>query len=124
MPHLTVEYSANTAGSFDPRSLAEDLHQAVVTIAGGRAGGCKTRFVRQDEVYIADGSPHYAMVHLEIALLSGRTAETKRALSAAAIDLLRRHVAPMPRFEVQCSVDIRDLDGDAYARHDEPRTEQ
>ncbi|MCL2734309.1 MAG: 5-carboxymethyl-2-hydroxymuconate Delta-isomerase [Actinomycetia bacterium] len=123
MPHISVEYSANAAGSFDPASLAKDLHEAVVSLAGGRAGGCKTRFVRHDEVYIADGSPDHAMIHAEIALLSGRPAETKRALSEAALELLRRHTAPMSQFEVQFSVDIRDLDRDAYTRHEDPRTQ-
>ena len=123
MPHISVEYSANLAGAIDLPALGEDLHQTIVAVADGRAGGCKTRFVRHDAYYIADGTPHYAMLHAEIALLSGRTTATKRELSEAALLLLRKHTTPTPQFEVQFSVDIRDLDRDSYTRHDEPRTQ-
>lgn len=121
MPHTTVEYSGTLAGALDKPGFGKALHDALVTIAGGRAAGCKTRFVRHDDLYIGDGSPHYAMVHVEIALLSGRTPQTKRALTEAVLAALRAHTAPTPQFEVQFSVDMRDLDREAYARHEEPR---
>jgi len=124
MPHISVEYSANLANAVDFPALAKDLHETIATVAGGRAGGCKSRFVRHDDYYIADGTPHYAMLHAEISLLSGRAPETKRELSEAALLLLRKHTTPTPQFEVQFSVDIRDLDRDSYARHDEPRTQE
>lgn len=121
MPHTTVEYSGVLADAFDRPGFAKDLHSAIVSVADGRAGGCKTRFVRQDEMYIADGSPHYAMVHIEIALLSGRTAETKRALNQVVLDLAREHTEATPRLEVQFSVNIRDLERETYLGHTEPR---
>jgi 5-carboxymethyl-2-hydroxymuconate isomerase len=122
MPHTTVEYSGTLADAFDRPAFGKALHEALVTIAGGRAGGCKTRFVRHDDLYIADGSPHRAMIHVEIALLSGRSAETKRALATAVLAALREHTAPTPQFEVQFSVDMRDLDRESYVRHEEPRS--
>jgi 5-carboxymethyl-2-hydroxymuconate isomerase len=122
MPHITLECTGNIAGSVDGRALAKAVHATVVDVAGGRAGGCKTRIVVHDTYVIADGSDHYAMLHAEISLLSGRTPETKRRLSEAVLRLLREHTAPAPQFEVQFSVDVRDLDRESYARHDEPRT--
>ncbi|WP_405580741.1 5-carboxymethyl-2-hydroxymuconate Delta-isomerase [Streptomyces sp. NBC_01190] len=121
MPHITVEYSDAVTDAFDRPAFAKDLHEALVTIAGGRAAGCKTRFVRLDETYLADGSPHHAMIHAELALFAGRPPEVKRELTGAVLALLRRHTAPTPALELQFSVDFRDLDRDAYAKHDEPR---
>ncbi|NJP44611.1 5-carboxymethyl-2-hydroxymuconate Delta-isomerase [Actinacidiphila epipremni] len=121
MPHTTVEYSGTLTGALDKPGFGTALHEALVTIAGGRAAGCKTRFVRHDDLWIGDGSPHRAMIHVEVALLSGRDPETKRALTAAVLAALREHTAPTPQFEVQFSVDLRDLDREAYARHEEPR---
>jgi 5-carboxymethyl-2-hydroxymuconate isomerase len=111
------------ADAFDRPAFGKDLHEALVRIAGGRAGGCKTRFIRLDDTWIADGSPHYAMVHAEIGLLSGRTTEVKRELNEAVLALLRQHTAPLPHLEVQFSVNLRDLERETYTRHDEPRTE-
>ena len=122
MPHTTVEYSGTLAEALDRPAFGKALHEALVTVAGGRADGCKTRFVRHDDLWIGDGSPERAMVHVEIALLSGRTAETKLALTTAVLAALREHLAPTPRFEVQLSVDLSDLDREAYVRHEEPRT--
>lgn len=122
MPHINVEYSETLADAFDRPAFAKDTHQVVVDIAGGRAGGCKSRFERLDETYIADGSAGYAMIHVRIGLLSGRTAAVKRELTDAVLGLLRKHTAPVPRFELQLSVEVRDLDRETYAKHDEPRT--
>jgi 5-carboxymethyl-2-hydroxymuconate isomerase len=122
MPHTTVEYSGTLADALDKPGFGKALHEALVTVAGGRAGGCKTRFVRHDDLWIADGGPHHAMIHVEVAILSGRTPETKRALTEAVLAALRAHTAPTPQYAVQFSVDLRDLDREAYARHEEPRT--
>ncbi|CAG7631174.1 5-carboxymethyl-2-hydroxymuconate Delta-isomerase [Actinacidiphila bryophytorum] len=122
MPHTTVEYSGTLAEALDRPAFGKALHEALVTVAGGRAGGCKTRFVRHDDLWIADGSPHHAMVHVEISLLSGRTPEVKRALTEAVLAALREHTAPTPQYAVQFSVDLRDLDREAYVGHQEPES--
>jgi 5-carboxymethyl-2-hydroxymuconate isomerase len=121
MPHTTVEYSGTLAEAFDRPGFGKALHEALVTVAGGRAAGCKTRFVRHDELWIADGSPHHAMIHIEIGLLSGRTPEVKRTLTEAVLAAVREHTAPTPQYEVQFSVDLRDLDREAFVGHAEPR---
>jgi 5-carboxymethyl-2-hydroxymuconate isomerase len=118
MPHTTVEYSGTLADALDRPGFGKALHETLVTVAGGRADGCKTRFVRHDDLWIADGSDHHAMIHVEIALLSGRTPETKRALTEAVLANLREHTAPAPESAVQFSVTVRDLDRDSYVRED------
>jgi 5-carboxymethyl-2-hydroxymuconate isomerase len=121
MPHINVEFSGSLAEAFDRPAFARDTHEALVTIAGGRPAGCKTRFVPLDETYIADGSDGYAMIHVRIGILSGRTAEVKRELNEAVLALVRKHTAPVPRVEVQMSVELRDLDRETYVRYEEPR---
>ncbi|WP_328463201.1 5-carboxymethyl-2-hydroxymuconate Delta-isomerase [Streptomyces sp. NBC_00448] len=120
MPHSIVEYSAELADTFDRPRFAKGLHEALVRIAGGRAAGCKTRFVRLDETYIADGSSGYAMVHVQTGILSGRTPQVRRELAEAVLELLRDSVPPLPAAELQMSVDVRELDRETYARHETP----
>jgi 5-carboxymethyl-2-hydroxymuconate isomerase len=120
MPHSIVEYSAEVTDSFDRPLFAKGLHEALVRIAGGRAAGCKTRFIRLDETYIADGSTDYAMVHVQIGILSGRTPQVRRELAEAVLELLRDCVPPLPEAELQMSVDVRELERETYARYEAP----
>jgi len=124
MPHTTVEYSASAAEAFDRQAFAKGLHEAVVNIADGRAAVCQTRFLRLDETYIGDGSPHYAMIHVTISLFAGRAIEIKRELRGAVLALLRRHTAPTPALSLQFSVEVREFDREVFGRHDELRSER
>lgn len=125
MPHTTVEFSADLGSAFDNVAFAEELHPLIAAIAGARVGGCVTRmlypdFIHDEYLYIADGSSYHAVIHVEIALLSGRTTEVKRELSQAVLALVRTHTAPAPGFEIQMSVEVRDIDRQTYANHTEP----
>ena len=124
MPHVTVEYTENVAEAFDRRAFAAGTHEALVRIAGGRAGGCKTRFVPLGETFIADGADGHAMIHVAIGILSGRTPEVKRELTEAVLALLHKHTAAVPRVELQLSVELRDLDRETYVRAEQPRVER
>jgi 5-carboxymethyl-2-hydroxymuconate isomerase len=119
MPHSTVDYSDALTEAFDRQAFALALHPLVADIATTKVDACKTRFRRVDEAVIADGSPGHALIHIELALLPGRTPETKSALTAAVLDLVRRHTAATPGLSVATSVDVSDL-GPAYVRHLEP----
>jgi 5-carboxymethyl-2-hydroxymuconate isomerase len=123
MPHIRVEYDEKVAGVFDRRGFAQGVHSALAEIVGGRAGGCKTRFLPLAETFVADGSDAYAMVHVEIGILSGRTPEAKRELGEAVLGLLRKNVGATPGAELQLSVDVVDLDRETYVKYDRPAEE-
>ena len=116
MPHITVDYSDALTGAFDRQGFALALHPLVAKIATTTVEACKTRFRRVDEAVIADGSPGQALIHIEMALLAGRTPETKAELTAAVLDLARRHTAAPAGLAVSTSVDVSDL-SPAYVRH-------
>ncbi|MEW1751634.1 5-carboxymethyl-2-hydroxymuconate Delta-isomerase [Streptomyces angustmyceticus] len=117
MPHITVDYDAPLDGFFDRRCFARELHTlAAKTVDGITVESCKTRFRRVDEAVIADGEPGQALIHIDFAILPGRTTETKAALSQAVLDLVRSHTAAVPDTVVHASVDVSDLSG-AYRKH-------
>lgn len=124
MPHVTVEYTENVADAFDRRAFAAGTHEALVRIAGGRAGGCKTRFVPLGETFVADGADGHALIHVSLGILSGRTPEVKRELTGAVLALLERHTAAVPEVRLQLSVELRDLDRETYVRSDLPGVER
>lgn len=114
MPHITVDYSEVLTEAFDRQGFALALHPVAAKIIGARPEACKTYFRPVGEVVIAGGEPEHAVIRIEAAILSGRTAEAKAELSEATLELLRQYVAAPPSLAVQTSVNILDLDRSWY----------
>ncbi|ALV49860.1 5-carboxymethyl-2-hydroxymuconate Delta-isomerase [Streptomyces althioticus] len=110
MPQITVDYSDNLADGFDRPAFARDLHSAVVDIAAAKPPACKTRFRRTEDPVVGPDSEGHALVHVHIALLAGRTDETKSRLTEAVLDLLRQYVKPADGRTLHASAEVRDLD--------------
>ncbi|EMF02492.1 isomerase [Streptomyces mobaraensis NBRC 13819 = DSM 40847] len=115
MPHFAVDYSASLAGAFDPRAFALALHPLTARVLDTAATNCKTRFRRCEEVVVADGLPGQSLVHVEVAVLPGRTDEAKAALSEAVLALVREHTAGAEGV-VHASVNVGEL-STSYRRH-------
>ncbi|MFI8516648.1 5-carboxymethyl-2-hydroxymuconate Delta-isomerase [Streptomyces sp. NPDC085481] len=109
MPQITVDYSA----PLDRRGFALALHPLVVETVDARLDACKTRFREVEELVVGDGATHDTVVHVEIALLAGRTAEAKARLAEAVIALVPAHLKE--REGVHVSAEVRDLDA-SYAK--------
>ncbi|MFE7514005.1 5-carboxymethyl-2-hydroxymuconate Delta-isomerase [Streptomyces sp. NPDC057540] len=105
MPQITVDYSA----PLDRRGFARALHPLVVETVDATLAACKTRFREVEELVVGDGATDDVIVHVEIALLAGRTDEAKARLADAVLDLLPAHLKATEG--VRLSVEIRDLDG-------------
>lgn len=118
MPQITVDYSANLTDTFDRRGFASSLHALTAEVAAATVANCKTRFRCLEEVYVADGAPGAAVVHVQLALLAGRTEAVKAELSEAALQLLLQHLstgADGAGPVVHASVDVSEL-GTAYRK--------
>ncbi|MFF7356119.1 MULTISPECIES: 5-carboxymethyl-2-hydroxymuconate Delta-isomerase [Streptomyces] len=112
MPHLTIDYSAHLAETFDPSALVKELHPLVVE-ESGTSGVCKT-LVRPVATYVGDGpGGETAYVHVEIGLMPGRPEGRKAHLSESVLALLAKHLPTDDGAEEQAvvSVEVRDLAG-------------
>ncbi|MDK1474079.1 isomerase [Streptomyces sp. 549] len=117
MPHLTVDYAAPLAGSLDPRAFGLELHAVVEATTGATTAACKTRFRQIEHSVIADAAgaaEHTDMVHIEIRLLAGRTAEVKARLADAVLELTTRSLTPDTGRILDVSVHVADLDRETY----------
>ncbi|MFF8590234.1 5-carboxymethyl-2-hydroxymuconate Delta-isomerase [Streptomyces sp. NPDC015220] len=110
MPQITVDYSAELADDFDRPGFARALHAATVEIAAASSAACKTQFRRTEDSVVGEDSEGQAIVHVHIALLAGRTEETKAELTEAALGLLRRYVKPGAGVALHASAVVSDLD--------------
>jgi 5-carboxymethyl-2-hydroxymuconate isomerase len=115
MPQITVDYSADLADGFDRPGFAKALHEATVEIAAAKPPACKTRFRPTEDIVVGPEVEGHAHVHVHIALLAGRTDETKARLTQAVLELLRTHLKPAEGLALHASAEVRDLDP-SYAK--------
>ncbi|WP_371597596.1 5-carboxymethyl-2-hydroxymuconate Delta-isomerase [Streptomyces sp. NBC_00564] len=122
MPQITVERSPGL-DHVDWSAFALALHPVVVEVAGARIEACKTRVLRTEDEVVGDvaatGTGGPAIVHVTLALLPGRSDETKAELTEAVLDLLRKHIEPEDGITaVHASAEVRDLDP-SYRKYEE-----
>ncbi|MFC9846147.1 5-carboxymethyl-2-hydroxymuconate Delta-isomerase [Streptomyces sp. NPDC060223] len=115
MPQITVEYSESLDVTFDRPGFALALHPVVVETAAARIEACKTRFLPTEDNVVGAEADGHAVVHITLALLPGRTEETKAALTAAVLEVLSAHIKPTDGLTLHASAEVRDLDP-SYAR--------
>lgn len=116
MPQIRIEHSGNLAGRFDGRTLALGIHQQCVDKVQATMGACKSRILDVGGVVVADGSAEGAMLHADIGLLKGRTAEAKGALAEAVLALMAEAAGKSGVAGVALSVEVRDMDTDTYRK--------
>lgn len=110
MPQIIVDYSADLDDSFDRRGFALALHPLVAETVSTKLPACKTRFRRADDFVVGDAATGDAVVNVAIAMLPGRTPETKARLTEAVLELLAGHLKPVDGLTVHASAEVRDLD--------------
>lgn len=109
MPQITVDHSAELTPAFDRAAFARDLHTAVVEIAAARPEACKTQFHAAGHTAFGYEDGGHAIVHVTLGLLVGRTTEVKAELTAAVLELLKKHIAD-EGLTLHASAEVRDLD--------------
>lgn len=122
MPQITVERSPGL-DHVDWNAFALALHPVVVEVAAARIEACKTRVLRTEDEVVGDvaatGTGGLTIVHVTLALLPGRSDETKAELTEAVLELLHKHIEPTDGVStVHASAEVRDLDP-SYRKYEE-----
>ena len=113
MPQITIEYSDNLGVGFAAAGFARTVHDKLVEFADAELVNCKSRLVKH-KVLIGDGSGSPGMVHVDLRILPGRTADQKRQLGEAVIAALEQATTSASGFDLQLTVEVRELDGTNY----------
>ncbi|MEM9775661.1 MAG: 5-carboxymethyl-2-hydroxymuconate Delta-isomerase [Chloroflexota bacterium] len=87
MPNLILQHTNNV--EFDVEAFFHPLHEALVATGAVRMKGIKSRCVRLEQFYIADGHPDYKLVHVDIILREGRSQEVKEQISQIVMEHLK-----------------------------------
>ncbi|HMV99242.1 MAG TPA: 5-carboxymethyl-2-hydroxymuconate Delta-isomerase [Acidobacteriota bacterium] len=110
MPHLTLYYTANLPAqtSFEP--LLAQCHSILANVGGVKIGNCKSKAIRIEEFFVADGTQNQAFVHLDLRLLEGRAPELKQDIGKHCLAAIKEAFSELVEHnQVQITVEIRDI---------------
>lgn len=115
MPQITLEHSANLRPDQPWTELLSRLHDQIAGLVGINVDTCKSRVQAYETYRVGDGTENQAFVHLTIRIFGGRSPAMKTELGRAALALVKRHVgASGEGLEVQVTVELQDIDREAY----------
>ncbi|WP_022719631.1 5-carboxymethyl-2-hydroxymuconate Delta-isomerase [Rhodopseudomonas sp. B29] len=110
MPHLVMDYSNDHLGRGRIAPLLEQLAATAAATGVMQAADIKARARGFDDYLV--GGKRDSFLHLTVFMLAGRTPAQKVALSVALRQTLVEHCPDI----TSLSVDIRDMDPDAYKK--------
>jgi len=115
MPQITLEYTDNVRDTVDFDLLFMKLHEILSEVAGIRIGNCKSRAVKLSDYLVGAGDADAAFVHLEVAILEGRSLETRQEMGRRMLEALRgAYAGTLAELALQITVEVRDLQKALY----------
>ena len=119
MPHLTLEYTSNTAPPDNWQETLLALHRTLEEVGGIALANCKSRIYSVDKFIIADGQSREGFVHLDIIFVRGRSEAVKTAISKQCLDILKSAFLPINSVPLQITVDVGDITLETYSKYPE-----
>jgi len=116
MPHLHLEYTANLPDLAVEKTL---LRLNNVLMASGQFGSeadIKSRAVKVEVFQVGTSLIPRGFIAVRLALLSGRSPQVKKQLSESLLAVLQDLGAWPAELPVQLSVELLDMDRDAYSK--------
>lgn len=116
MPHLTLEYSANL-NAFDTKATLLALNESLATSGHFENElDIKSRGLPRDAFQVGTSSEPRAFVHATLSILSGRTLDTRRALTERVLAVLKAHCVAPSGTHLQLSVQLVEMERESYAK--------
>lgn len=117
MPHLTLEYTANSTDKTVFTELFAKLHKVLAEITGIKIENCKSRAYKAEDYYVSDGTTNESYVHLEVRFIEGRDEELKKKTGEALLESLKSFFDTEEN--IQISVEILDIRRVEYFKYPE-----
>jgi 5-carboxymethyl-2-hydroxymuconate isomerase len=115
MPHLTLEYTDNLP-QFNAGNALLKLNQALVSSGQFEEIDIKSRAVRLDTFLVGTSPNGRSFAHIKLAILSGRSTQTKRELAESLLNALTQVCELPANSHVQLCVEIQDIERESYAK--------
>lgn len=115
MPHLVIEFSENLT-PFDPAACLAAANAALVASGHFEEVDIKSRAYCAATFRIGSEDAGRAFLAARLSLLSGRSLETKQALSRRVLQALQEQLPSVNGLTTQVSVEVVDIDRDCYTK--------
>ncbi len=115
MPHVILEYSDNILERPDVDDLFKRLHELLIQHGPFKLSAIKSRVIRHQEYFVADGNKSNGFIHLTLSILKGRDLSLRQELGRRILSFLKEEFA-RSHAQLKCSitVDIHELNTDTY----------
>ncbi|MNJ28326.1 5-carboxymethyl-2-hydroxymuconate Delta-isomerase [compost metagenome] len=116
MPHLNVEYSDNLRDLDVDRLLLRLNHALVGSGQFADELDIKSRAAAFAGFRVGIAPTERAFAHARLSILSGRSPEVKRQLSASLLEVLKEAIPARAGLDIQLCVEVLDIDRGSYAK--------
>ncbi|AZN37146.1 5-carboxymethyl-2-hydroxymuconate Delta-isomerase [Iodobacter ciconiae] len=111
MPHINIEYS-NNLSTFDANLALQQLNNALIESGHFAEGDIQSRAMGFDHFQIGNVAEGRAFIHIQLRILSGRSAEVKKSLSEALLQALK--IDNPQQLKILIRSEIIDIDRPSY----------
>ncbi|WP_299016953.1 5-carboxymethyl-2-hydroxymuconate Delta-isomerase [uncultured Photobacterium sp.] len=112
MPNLVMEYADPVAERVNVPGLLEDLHLVLLSCGLFEDNSVKSRSYPCHTWLVGPEGDLKTFIHIELRMLSGRSAEQKRSLSRSLMTVLEQHASTIHSL----TVDISDMDRESFLK--------
>lgn len=116
MPQLILEYSSNIA-QLDAKKTLLAINKTLVDSSDTiQEEAIKARAYQADIFAVGTKPDHRGFMHIELGLMPGRDASTKKHIAENLVKTLQMMLPRQHELEVQFTVNIYDLDAEVYTK--------
>ena len=116
MPHLVIEYTDNLRDRFDARATLAKLNGELDAVGEFVSEDIKSRAHALETFVVGVSGREEAFIHVELAIMAGRSAELKSDVLQRLLAVVRGHLAAASDLRMQITVRIVDIDRHGYAK--------
>src|SRR4051794_39344782 len=116
MPHLVVEYTDNLRERFDAHATLAKLNRELDAMGEFVSADIKSRAHALDSFVVGVTGREEAFIHVELAILAGRSPELKQEVLQRLLAVVRGQAVAPPGMRMQLTVRVVDIDRHGYGK--------
>lgn len=115
MPHFVLEYSDNILEKVDYEDFFKKLHTLLADVGPFNLSDIKSRAIRHQQFYVANGQELNAFVHLTLSIFKGRDLSIRQAVGEKILAFLKEEFArSFEKLNCSYTVEVKEMDKETY----------